>query len=189
MNSRDWGIGTRQSQERGASRHARPACPHSPFSTPHSRSFARRRANGFTLIELMAVIVLLALAMTAVTFSFSKSLQSAKIRGASRDLVAALRYTRGQAIVKGKQEVLLLNLDDNSYNAPGKNSIKLPKGMGLRLTTAESELTGGNSGGIRFFPDGSSTGGHISVFQGQREWRVNVAWLTGDIALDEAPEQ
>jgi len=189
MKSRESGIGNRESAERKQAHSACPASTHSPFPIPHSPPFARRRASGFTLIELMAVLVLLALAMTAVTFSFSKSLQSAKIRGASRDLVAALRYTRGQAIVKGKQEVLLLNLDDNSYNAPGKNSIKLPKGMGLRLTTAESELTGGNSGGIRFFPDGSSTGGHISVFQGQREWRVNVAWLTGDIALDEAPEQ
>ncbi|MFC4819483.1 GspH/FimT family pseudopilin [Dokdonella ginsengisoli] len=155
---------------------------------PHSQPFARSRANGFTLVELMAVIVLLAIALTAVTFSFSKSLQSAKIRGASRDLVAALRYTRGQAIVKGKQSVLLLDLDNNSYTAPGKGAVKLPKGMNLRLTTAETEVTGGNSGGIRFFPDGSSTGGHISVLQGQREWRVNVAWLTGEIALDEAPE-
>jgi general secretion pathway protein H len=186
MKSWDSGLGIGDSVEHAAL--PLQCFPQSPIPNPQSRTFGRR-AKGFTLIELMAVIVLLALAMTAVTFSFSKSLQSAKIRGASRDLVAALRYTRGQAIVKGKQEVLLLNLDDNSYNAPGKNSIKLPKGMGLRLTTAETELTGGNSGGIRFFPDGSSTGGHISVFQGQREWRVNVAWLTGDIALDEAPEQ
>ena len=136
----------------------------------------------------MAVILLLAIALTAVTFSFSKSLQSARIRGASRDLVAALRYTRGQAIVKGKSEALVLNLDNNSYTAPGKGAVQLPKGMVLRLTTASTELTGGNSGGIRFFADGSSTGGHISVLQGRREWRINVAWLTGDIALDEAPE-
>ena len=84
---------------------------------PHSES---RLSRGFTLIELMAVILLLAIALTAVTFSFSKSLKSARITAASRDLVAALRYTRGQAIVKGQQEVLLLNLDDNSYTAPGK---------------------------------------------------------------------
>lgn len=183
MNSRGSGVGKRESVECCNSLRS----DDSRFPIPHSRPRARS-ARGFTLIELMAVIVLLAIAITAVTFSFSKSLQSAKIRGASRDLVAALRYTRGQAIVKGKQEVLLLNLDDNSYAAPGKGSVKLPKGMNLRLTTAETEVTGGNSGGIRFFPDGSSTGGHISVFQGQREWRVNVAWLTGDIALDEAPE-
>ena len=135
----------------------------------------------------MAVILLIAIAMTAVTFSFSKSLRSARVAAASRDLVAALRYTRGQAIVKGKQEVLMLNLDDNSYTAPGKAAAKLPKDMTLRLTTAAQE-TSGNTGGIRFFADGSSTGGHISVLQGEREWRINVAWLTGDIALDEHPQ-
>jgi general secretion pathway protein H len=159
-----------------------PAARRLPFAIRDSRS------RGFTLIELMAVILLLAIALTAVTFSFSKSLKSARISAASRDLVAALRYTRGQAIVKGKQEVLLLNLDDNSYTAPGKGPRKLPSDMRLQLTTAEQEVTGGNSGGIRFFADGSSTGGHISVLQDRREWRVNVAWLTGDISLDEHPE-
>ena len=136
----------------------------------------------------MAVIVLLALALTAVTFSFSKSLHAARITAASRDLVAALRYTRGQAIVKGKSQALLLDLDSNTYTAPGKAAKQLPKGMALRLTTADIEQTGANSGGIRFFPDGSSTGGHISVLQGQREWRINVAWLTGDIELNERGE-
>lgn len=136
----------------------------------------------------MAVILLLAIAMAAVTFSFSKSLDTARVRAASRDLVAALRYTRGQAIVKGKPEVLMLDLDNNSYTAPGKSPVKLPKNMTLRLTTAAQEVTGDNVGGIRFFADGSSTGGHISVLLDRREWRINVAWLTGEIALDESPE-
>ena len=104
------------------------------------------------------------------------------------DLVAALRYTRGQAIVKGKPQVLKLDLDANSYIAPGKKAVSLPKDMVLRLTTAETEQTGANAGGIRFFADGSSTGGHISVLMGQREWRINVAWLTGEIALDDKPQ-
>ena len=155
---------------------------HSRFPIPDSRS------RGFTLIELMAVILLLAIAMTAVTFSFSKSLRSARVAGASRDLVAALRYTRGQAIVKGKQQVLMLNIDSNSYTAPGKSAVKLPDDMHLQMETAAQEVTSGNTGGIRFFPDGSSTGGHISVLQDRREWRINVAWLTGEIELDEHPE-
>ena len=148
-----------------------------------------RRTGGFTLIEMIAVIVLIAIVLTVSSLSLSKSLASAKVRAASKDLVAALRYTRGQAIVKGKQQVLTLSLDANTYTAPNKRAVKLPKDMNLTLTTAETEQTGANTGGIRFFPDGSSTGGHISVFQGQREWRVNVAWLTGDISLDERPER
>ena len=59
------------------------------------------RSNGFTLIELVAVMVLIALVFAMVSLSFSKSLSSAKVQAASRDLVAALRYTRGQAIVTG----------------------------------------------------------------------------------------
>jgi general secretion pathway protein H len=173
-------------KQAGAQQYLRLHFTQSLIPIPESR--ARLRAHGFTLIEMIAVIVLLAIVMTVVTISFSKSLQSARIRGASRDLVAALRYTRGQAIVKGEQEVLVLDLDNNSYTAPGKGAVKLPKDMTLRLTTAEQEQTGANAGGIRFFADGSSTGGHISVLQGQREWRINVAWLTGDIALDDKPE-
>jgi general secretion pathway protein H len=146
------------------------------------------RVGGFTLIELMAVILLLAIALTAVTFSFSKSIKSARVAAASRDLVAALRYTRGQAIVKGKQQVLMLDLDNNAYTAPGKSAVKLPDNMHLQIETAAQEVTSANAGGIRFFPDGSSTGGHISVLQDRREWRINVAWLTGEIELDEHPQ-
>ena len=79
------------------------------------------------------------------------------------------------AAVKGKQQVLMLNLDSNSYTAPGKSAVKLPEDMHLQIETAAQEVTSGNSGGIRFFPDGSSTGGHISVLQDRREWRINVA--------------
>ena len=155
---------------------------------PSSRRPPRAHARGFTLIELIAVVVLLAIVLAIASLSLSKSLNSAKVRAASKDLVAALRYTRGQAIVKGKPQVLVIDLDQNSYVAPGKKPVILPKDMVLRLTTAETEQTGANSGGIRFFSDGSSTGGNVAVLMGQREWRINVAWLTGEIVLDEQPE-
>ena len=141
--------------------------------------------RGFTLIELIAVLVLVAIALSLVSLSFTKSMNSAKVQAASRDLVAALRYTRGQAIVKNKQTALDLDMQNNTFQAPGKPLMKLPKDMRMTLLTADSEQTGSTSGRIRFFADGASTGGHVSLFAGQREWRVNVNWLTGQVTREE----
>jgi general secretion pathway protein H len=140
---------------------------------------------GFSLIELVAVIALIAIAFSVVSLSFSKTLGNAKVLAASRDLVAALRYTRGQAIVKGEQAALDLDIQNNSYQAPGKPIVRLPHEMHMTLLTADSEQTSDTAGRIRFFPDGASTGGHISVFMGRREWRINVSWLTGQVVREE----
>ena len=144
-----------------------------------------RTQRGFTLIEIIAVMVLLTIIATVVAMSFSKSMSSAKIEAASRDLVAALRYTRGQAIVRGTQTALDIDLDHNTYQAPGKAMVQMPKDMRMQLVTAEIEQTGSSSGRIRFFADGASTGGHITVFMGQRRWQINVSWLTGQVSREE----
>ena len=144
-----------------------------------------RTQRGFTLIEIIAVMVLLTIIATVVAMSFSKSMSSAKIEAASRDLVAALRYTRSQAIVRGTQAALDIDLEHNTYQAPGKAIVQMPKDMRMQLVTAEIEQTGSSSGRIRFFADGASTGGHITVFLGQRRWQINVSWLTGQVSREE----
>jgi len=36
---------------------------------------------------------------------------------------------------------------------------------------------------VRFFPEGASTGGRIVIKRGEAAWRVDVAWLTGEVTL------
>ena len=151
---------------------------------PRVRTRASRE-RGFSLIEVVAVIALIAIAIGVVTISFSKIFNAAKVQAASRDLIAALRYTRGQAIVKGKEATFDLDLANNSYHAPGRAAVQLPKTMRLNLYTATQEQTSETSGAIRFYPDGASTGGHISVLMDRTEWRINVDWLTGGITREE----
>jgi general secretion pathway protein H len=154
--------------------------PESRVPSPQSR-----QQGGFSLIEMISVIVLIALVLAMVTLSFSKSLSSAKVQAASRNLVAALRYTRGQAIVKGKSTSLELDVENNRYMVSGPRVVNLPSNMHMSLLTADNEQTGRGSGRIRFFPDGASTGGHISIYLGNEEWRINVDWLTGGITREE----
>jgi len=53
------------------------------------------------------------------------------------------------------------------------------------MYTADQEITSETSGRIRFFADGASTGGHISVLMERVEWRINVDWLTGSVTREE----
>jgi general secretion pathway protein H len=139
--------------------------------------------RGFTLVELMMVMVIIAAVMGLVATSMSSSISSAEARAASRKLVASLRYTRARAILDKKEQVLLVDTENRSYQAPGRKQINLPEGVDLTITTARSELTSESVAGIRFFPDGGSTGGHIELTVNGREYRINVAWLTGETKL------
>ena len=64
----------------------------------------------------------------------------------------------------------------------------LPEGVELTLKTAQSDILDNSTGRIRFFPDGSSTGGRLTLTAGDREWIITVAWLTGKIAIYDGPE-
>lgn len=146
-------------------------------------STVRHNQRGFTLVELMVVMVIIALVMGLVATSLSRSVSSAEARAATRKLVANLRYTRTKAIVDKQEKTFSVDVENRSYMAPGRKQVTLPKGIELTLTTARSEMTSENVGGIRFFPDGGSTGGHIEMYVNGREYRVDVAWLTGEATL------
>jgi general secretion pathway protein H len=55
--------------------------------------------------------------------------------------------------------------------------------MRASITSAAEDAPNEHSGRIRFFPDGSSTGGRITLRAGQRQWHVNVSWLTGEVRV------
>jgi general secretion pathway protein H len=143
-----------------------------------------RRDHGFTLVELLVVMVIIALVMGLVATSLSRSVSGAESRAAARKAVAAIRYTRTQAILKKTEQVFLVDVEARSYQAPGRPVVILPEGIEVRLTSARSEQTAENVHGIRFFPDGGSTGGRLDLFVNEREYSVNVAWLTGEASLE-----
>jgi general secretion pathway protein H len=157
------------------------ALPNPGSRIPNSRRATR--ARGFTLLEMLAVILLIGIAAAAVSVSVSQGLASARVRAASVELAAALRATRAQAIVKGKEQSFELDIKNASYHAAGGKPVALPKGMRLSITSAREDQPDNHTGRIRFFPDGSSTGGHIVLQRGERHWRVNVAWLTGAVSV------
>jgi len=152
---------------------------HGPSAFPH----AVRRTGGFTLLEMLVVILLIGIAAAAVAVSVTQGLASARINAASGEIAAALRATRAQAIVQGKEQHFDVDVRADTYSDPKRKHVRLPKGLKLSITSALEDRPNQHVGRIRFFPDGSSTGGHIILRSGRRQWRINVSWLTGQVAV------
>jgi len=150
------------------------------------RFYSRHSHAGFTLLEMMVVVVLLALTMTLIPPLFSTGVSSAELKSAARELVAGLRQVRGRAIAKQEETIFLMDVDQRSYRLKEEGRFSsLPSALDIRLTTGHTEVRDDKLGGIRFFPDGSSTGGQIQLSNHQREYRVDVEWLTGKVTLSE----
>ena len=148
----------------------------------------RHLSRGFSLLELMAVMVIIGLMLALVATSISRSVSSAEVRTTARNVMAAMRYTRGQAIIKREEKTLDFDLEEMTYQAPDRDLVELPEGVEMKLLTARAELESESKGRIRFYPDGSSTGGRVTIIAGEREWEVEVAWLTGEISINKDKE-
>jgi general secretion pathway protein H len=141
------------------------------------------RQSGFTLVEIVVVIALIAGATALTAGLVSSGLPGQQLRGAARELAAQMRFARAQAIVTGEPQVLTLDANKHEWTAPRGRHGELNDKIEIIAVGARDDAAGEGVATYRFFPDGASTGGHVRLRRGDAEWRVDVAWLTGEVAL------
>ncbi|WP_295404310.1 GspH/FimT family pseudopilin [uncultured Thiocystis sp.] len=146
-------------------------------------AFSRTRHAGFTLVELLVVLAIAALMMTAVPSLFSASFPGLEMKSAARRTAATLRLARESAIRRGTDTELLIDVDAHRLDLQGYRSFRFPTRLTIQLETASREMLDDRRGVIRFFPDGSSTGGRIIVENQGHGYQIGVIWLTGRIEL------
>jgi hypothetical protein len=78
---------------------------------------------------------------------------------------------------------LLIDVDAHRLDLQGYRSFRFPTRLTIQLETASREMLDDRRGVIRFFPDGSSTGGRIIVENQGHGYQIGVIWLTGRIEL------
>jgi general secretion pathway protein H len=59
----------------------------------------------------------------------------------------------------------------------------LPQRFGMSLELPVTEQVGTNAGRMRFFPDGSASGGKVVLREGGRAATISVNWLNGDVQV------
>lgn len=139
---------------------------------------------GFTLLELMAVLILMALLLGLVLPGLLRSWEREKNRATLRELTAALRTGRSEAVTRGRKVRLFLNLKNGRYRLEGSAREGTLTGVSLtdaRLVWQNPEKS---QGYIAFFGDGSSSGGKLELVESTgRRYLLQVEPITGKVSF------
>ena len=145
-----------------------------------------KTASGFTLLEIMVVMVIAGLMIALVPPLFSSAVSGTKLKGSARDLAIVLRETRSKAIIHNTEQLVHLDLKEPRYRVGNGKIQALPENVGMAVevvTGARIEETAKHV--LRFFPDGSSSGELITLSGGNRAYYLQLNWLTGSITITE----
>jgi len=146
----------------------------------------RSDSPGFTLLELLVVLGIIGLMLALLPPFLPKTLDGQKVKAAARELATGLRGARSQAIATQRDVALELDVGAKRFTVGERTRmLDLPRDTQIKLRTASTEQQTSSIGAIRFFPDGSTTGGEITLTRGARAYAIQVTWLTGRVTVVE----
>jgi general secretion pathway protein H len=159
--------------------------------------------RGFSLFELLVVLILLSLSLALVAPSLSRFLRTVELKGAAQKVSGILRNSRSEAVNKGKVYQVLFNSQSREVSvhsmeppeekderkegpAPEKTYL-LPEGIQMKGDPTSSSPSASELSQIEFYPNGGSNGGTILLDSPDRlGYRIQVHFLTGMVAIKRA---
>ena len=151
-------------------------------STP--RRGRRAPDAGVTLVELLVVLTLMAIIAAIAIPMLGPGVSNAELRSAARQVAAGLRMARDDAVATRTDTRVTLDLEHRTFQIERDPRVHaLPRELEMKLFTAQSDIVDEHVGAIRFYPDGGSTGGRVTLSAGERKFDVDVDWLTGRVAI------
>ncbi|HEY7885235.1 MAG TPA: prepilin-type N-terminal cleavage/methylation domain-containing protein [Cellvibrionaceae bacterium] len=140
-----------------------------------------QKHQGFTLLEMMVAITVAGLLMAVSVPAANKMYQSMAYRSAVGEVKSLLENGRYRAQVYGQPMDILVRPETREL-ALGDKVHTLPALISLDVVSAAELMRDNKTAVIRFYPDGSSSGGRITLLRGEGSGvALEVGWLLGEV--------
>ncbi len=141
----------------------------------------RNDNKGFTLLEMILVIFLISLIVGLSGVVFSRSLPSQKVDAAAREIMAAFRQARSDAITSGKTQVLTIEIEGKTFGVEGGATRTIPDNVSIKIIDAHYGVV--TVGGYRFVfaPSGVVEGGTIILSAGKKVVTLEIDPIIGAV--------
>jgi general secretion pathway protein H len=162
-----------------------------PINSQAGGSSFISRSTGFTLVEIVIVLIIMAVgaALAGIAITSSSGLT---IRTFTRELSATLRYARNHAVSEKHAFCFVINMDDGMYRLYGEEVDEegellpviekpIPEDLEVVINTEDEDFFE-----VEFFPHGNTSGGVIEVQnQKGKVYFIAINRLSGKIEVSE----
>jgi general secretion pathway protein H len=135
--------------------------------------------RGFTLLELVVTLLVVAIAVGLVAPAIGRSTEAVRTRAEVAGFSAMFRHAREQAITTQQPHTVLVNPASRLLTVTtGEEDVRWTRALSTRLTI---EAATPEALSVRFAPQGTSTGGEFRLSSGAVTYRVSIDAVTGRV--------
>jgi general secretion pathway protein H len=148
---------------------------------PAPRMRVTDRRAGFTLIEVVAVLLIIALvASLAVTLMHGTG--RSQLKALTLQVAALLRRERLGAVMTGRERHVSVDGERRALVGDSGTVVAIPRDVELDILGIDASWSG-RQAVVRFLPDGASTGAVLKLSREKAEYELRVNWYTGGVAI------
>ncbi len=156
---------------------------------PRCANHRLSRPAGFTLLEVLLVLAIMAALAAVLLPQVMSGKDHYQLTRNVRDVASAMRMTRALAIKAQADKAIQFNVDNKTFQIDGEKTREIDEEINLEVLTADSEISeDGSRAGVRFYADGASTGGRVTLTLGDDKRAIDVVWMTGQINILDNPD-